>query len=81
MTYAPQRSLSLELDQGLIDGSARQVVQNRGGVVEYTTAASRRHLSDTYYGMHEDNEKVDPFGRIVYTPYYTPTRPVHYPGG
>lgn len=82
MSYARRRSMTGDLNEGLTDGSYKKVIQGRGGIPEYTTAKSRHHLADTWFGIHMDNEQVDPFGRVLpELPGYVPTRPVHYPGG
>lgn len=81
MAYAPRRDPVAELLMGTIDGTYKEVDQGRGGQVEDTTARTRADLSDVWYGIHEAAEKVTPFGDLVHTPTYRPTRPVTYPWG
>lgn len=81
MSYAASRNMTGELFEGLTDGSSKKVVRDRGGVVDQATINVRRDLFDTWYGIHEDPLKVDPFGRVVHTPGYQETRPLQYPGG
>lgn len=81
MSYAAPRGMTGELLEGITDGSSKKVVRDRGGVIDQATLNARRDLYDTWYGIHEDPLKVDPFGRIVRTPGYRATRPLNYPGG
>lgn len=81
MTYAPSRGLIGELSMGSVDGTYKQVVRDRGGHIDEATVRTRQDLPDTWYGIHEAAEKVDPFGRLVRTPNYRATRPVTYPWG
>ncbi len=80
MAYAPQRGLSAELAEGSTDGVYKKVIRDRGGFPEDTTAHARNDLADTWYGIHEDANKVNQDGRPVRTPNYRPTKPVNYPG-
>jgi hypothetical protein len=68
----PTRSCSAELTQGSVDGSYKQVVKDRGGVVESATWESRKELSTAVYGIVELAEKMLPAtdggpSRTVYT--------------
>ena len=55
------RSVNVELRQGAIDGSYKQVVKDRGGSgLETGTYDSRRELSVAVYGIVEKPEKECP---------------------
>lgn len=73
MSYAPQRALSGDLNEGLTDGSYKKVVRDRGGQVEATTQAVRSDLSDIWFGIHEDPVKHRPDGGAVSTPNFVAT--------
>jgi hypothetical protein len=73
MTYAPQRSALNELEQGMIDGTYKQVSPNRGGDIEPTTHDARRDLDDAWYGIHEALVKSLPDGLASVTPTYQAT--------
>jgi hypothetical protein len=73
MAYPRTRSVNAELDEGATDGKYRKVVMDRGGVVEPATYDSRRHLSDTWHGIHEQGVKIRPDGRACATPYAVAT--------
>lgn len=77
MAYAPARSCNNELDQGMTDGTYKQVARDRGGVVEATTYATRRDLNDWYFGIHEAPRKETPDGLTCATPTYVATPPAH----
>ncbi|MEV6310034.1 hypothetical protein AB0M10_15715 [Streptomyces sp. NPDC051840] len=77
MSYAPNRSLTGEINEGLTDGSYKKVVRDRGGQVDPATNAAREDLNDLWYGIHETPYKAAPGGRVVSTPNYVPTRPPH----
>ncbi|MGW1261142.1 hypothetical protein ACWD7Y_04175 [Streptomyces drozdowiczii] len=78
MSYAPERSLTGDLNEGLTDGAYKKVVTDRGGVVEATTYAVRSDLDDRWYGIHEDPVKHTPDGRAVTTPNFVATPPPHF---
>ncbi|MFF3356229.1 hypothetical protein ACFYWN_27085 [Streptomyces sp. NPDC002917] len=73
MSYANERSLTGDLNEGLTDGAYKKVVRDRGGVVESTTYAARSDLNDLWYGIHEDPLKHTPDGRSITTPNYVGT--------
>ncbi len=75
MAVNTSRNMNAELVEGATDGGYKKVVQNRGGIVEPSTADSRAPLDDVYYGFHEINPKDIP-GMAGYrpTPNYVPTR-------
>lgn len=50
MAYAQHRSANRALEQGMVDGSYKQYIKDRGGFPEHTTCENLRDLSDTYYG-------------------------------
>ncbi|MFC4498574.1 MULTISPECIES: hypothetical protein [Streptomyces] len=77
MSYANQRSLTGEVNEGLTDGTYKKVVRDRGGEVEATTYDARRDLDDVWYGIHEAQTKATPDGRAVSTPNYVPTPAPH----
>lgn len=65
-----------ELRLGAVDGTYKQVVKDRGGVVETATYLSRRDLSVAVYGITELADKELPDGSGSYrSPYavVTPT--------
>jgi hypothetical protein len=70
-------SINTELRLGAVDGSYKQVVKDRGGVVEGGTYDSRRDLSVAVYGIVEAPEKKLPtaIGGTFKSPYavQTPT--------
>ena len=65
------RSVNRELAQGLTDGSYKQIVKDRGGIVESSTWEARKNLSRAIYGITEKPEKElgDAVGpvRVPYT--------------
>lgn len=77
MTHAPHRSMNKELEWGMSDGKYKKIVSNRGGVVEAELLyACRDDLADTYYGIHEVQEKQLPDGTVDPSGlYYMPTKP------
>lgn len=77
MSYANQRSLTEEVNEGLTDGSYKKIVRDRGGVVEATTHDARRDLADVWYGIHEAQTKARPDGHAVNTPNFVPTPAPH----
>lgn len=81
MSYAPRRSMSDELNQGLIDQKYKTVNRDRGGDIDPATYAERQDLNDLYFGLHETPVKRRPDGLAVRTPTYQPTPPVRlFPG-
>ena len=54
---------------GSIDGSYKQVVKDRGGVVENGTYAARKDLSVKGYGIVECPDKELPCGGTFRSPY------------
>lgn len=70
MAYPKTRSSIDELNQGMIDGTYRQIAPNRGGEIEPTTWAARKDLNDVWYGLHEATLKELPDG---IGPAHTPT--------
>lgn len=73
MAYPQSRSANRELDQGMVDGSYKQVIKDRGGVVEQGTWYQRDELSCIYYGIHEAQVMDLPDGRKFVSPYHTAT--------
>jgi hypothetical protein len=73
MTYAPHRSAIDKLNQGMIDGTYKQVNRDRGGEVEPTTYDARRDLDDLYFGIHEAEVKELPDGIAAVPPTFQPT--------
>jgi hypothetical protein len=59
--------------QGMVDGSYKQVIKDRGGVVEQGTWYQRDELSCVYYGLHEAPVMDTPDGRKFISPYHTHT--------
>lgn len=81
MSYAPSRSLTGELNEGLTDQSYKKINRDRGGSVDPATYAARTPLADIWYGLHETPVKQRPDGRAARTPGYVPNPPAHlYPG-
>jgi hypothetical protein len=77
MALPPLRNMNAELVEGATDGGYKKVTQNRGGMVESTTYASRQQLDDLWYGIHEDNPKTIPgMAGSRPTPNYVPTATV-----
>jgi hypothetical protein len=65
-------SVNAELKQGAIDGTYKQVVKDRGGVVETLTySQGRRDLSVSLYGIVEQADKSVPgtIGESFRSPY------------
>lgn len=75
MAYAPRRSANDELNQGMIDGTYKQVAKDRGGVVEVSTYAARKDLFDVWYGIHEAPLKELPDALPARTPTFVATPP------
>lgn len=73
MAYAQARSCNTELEQGMIDGSFKQVIKDRGGVVEQGTWYQRDELSCVLYGIHEAPVFDTPDGGKFVSPYHTAT--------
>lgn len=73
MAYAQPRSANRELEQGMVDGSYKQVIKDRGGVVEQATWYARDDLSCTYYGIHEAPVMDTPDAQKMVSPYHTAT--------
>lgn len=67
------RSQNTELKQGMIDGSYKQVIKDRGGEVEQGTWYQRDELSCIYYGIHEAPVFDTPDCRKFVSPYGTRT--------
>lgn len=73
MAYAPQRSLTGELAEGMTDRAWKKAINDRGGFVEDTTYRMREDLAPVWYGITEAQQKVTPDGRAVRTPYTVAT--------
>jgi hypothetical protein len=79
MAYPPSRSAIDELNQGMIDGTYRLIVRDRGGVIDPATAAARKDLNDIWYGRHEVAVKELPDALPARTPYFVPNPPANPP--
>ncbi|MEV7902212.1 hypothetical protein [Streptomyces anulatus] len=77
MSYATNRPLTGEVNEGLTDGRYKKINRDRGGSVDPATYAARSDLSDRLYGLHEANTKERPDGLTVRTPGYVPNPPAH----
>ena len=77
MSYAPNRTLGGELDEGLTDGTYKKINRDRGGVVDPATYGARQDLSDIWYGIHETPVKRRPDGPATRTPGSVPNAPAH----
>lgn len=73
MAYAQPRSANRELEQGMIDGSYKQAVKDRGGQVENATWYHRDELSYIYYGICEAPMFDTPDAQKMVSPYRTVT--------
>lgn len=73
MAYPRSRSAIDELNQGMIDGTYKQVSRDRGGDIDPATWAARRDLPDIFYGIHEAPVKELPDGLPAQTPTYQAT--------
>lgn len=73
--YAQARSALDELNQGMIDGTYKQVAPNRGGVIDPETWAARKDLVDIFYGIHESPVKELPDALPAHTPTFQNTPP------
>jgi hypothetical protein len=73
MAYAQPRSANRELEQGMVDGSYKMVVKDRGGVVEEGTWYKRDDLSCVYYGIIEAPVMDTPDGQKCTPLYHTDT--------
>lgn len=76
MAYAPHRSMTADLNEGATDGKYKKVIRDRGGFVDPATTKARLDLDSHYYGIHEEQVKVRPDGKIVTTPNFIRTLPV-----
>lgn len=76
MAYAPHRSAIDELNQGMTDGSYKQVNKDRGGSIDPSTAAARRNLHAVWYGINEAPVKELPDALPAHTPTYATPPPV-----
>jgi hypothetical protein len=77
MAYAPSRSCNGELNQGMTDGTYKQINRDRGGVIDPATYAARDELDDTWFGIHEVMVKDLPDGLKAHTPTYAVNPPAH----
>jgi hypothetical protein len=73
MAYAQPRSSNRELEQGMVDGSYKQVIKDRGGEVEQATWYARSDLSCIYYAIHEAPVMNTPDAQKMVSPYHTAT--------
>jgi hypothetical protein len=73
MAYAQPRSANRELEQGMVDGSYKQVIKDRGGEVEQATWYARSDLSCIYYAIHEAPVMDTPDAQKMVSPYHTAT--------
>ena len=73
MATAPSRSCNAELSEGMTDSKYKKVVTDRGGFVEHTTYLERQDLHDTWYGIHEEPDKVLPDALLQHTPNFVAT--------
>jgi hypothetical protein len=81
MSYAPNRPLAGELNEGLTDGTYKKINTDRGAAVDPTTYGMRQDLNDVWFGIHETPVKRRPDGPAVRTPGYVPNPPAQlYPG-
>jgi hypothetical protein len=60
MAYPTARSCNSELETGMLDGTYKQVVKDRGGFVEPHTWNARKDAGVRIYGMVEKAEKELP---------------------
>ena len=67
MALPRTHSLAGSLDQGMVDGSYKQINPDRGGEVEATTEETRKDLSPRLYGITEAVVKTTPMGDKVRT--------------
>jgi hypothetical protein len=75
MAYpARNRSVNRELEQGSVDGTYKQVIKDRGGVVEHITPDNLLDLSWKYYGITEARTMPTPDGLTMTPLYPTDTR-------
>lgn len=79
MGYAPQRSMSGNLQEGATDGTYKKIIRERGGFVENTTWEARKDLADVWYGMYEAPVKTNSSGQEVVTPNTVKTRRSAFP--
>lgn len=68
-----ERSMNGDLELGMVEGGIKQVVKNRGGVVEATTWDARKSLNDTWYGIHELPDPHTPDGEHTHSRYFVAT--------
>ncbi|MFC9505359.1 hypothetical protein [Streptomyces sp. NPDC057002] len=80
MSYAPQRSLTGDLEEGLTDCGYKKVNRDRGGQVDPATYNARRNLNDLWFGIHEAPVKHRPDGLTTRTPGYVATPNPYRPG-
>lgn len=65
MAYPQSRSANHELDKGMVEGSYKLRVKDRGGVVEQATSRERYDLSGVYFNICEAPVMITPDGRSV----------------
>jgi hypothetical protein len=75
MAYAPYRSYSADLFEGMTDGTFKKYAPNRGGFPEPCSAPARRQMAGVWHGFNEVQPKVLADTRIVSTPNYLSVRP------
>lgn len=73
MAYAQPRSANRELEFGMVEGSYKSVIKDRGGEVAQATWNARASLSCIYYGIHEAPVMDTPDAQKMVSPYHTAT--------
>jgi hypothetical protein len=72
MAYAPARSCNAELNQGAVDGSYKQFIKDRGGVVDHSAVAMREDLDHKFYAINEAGSFTTPDDVHFSSPYASP---------
>jgi hypothetical protein len=68
-----QRSMNQDLETGMVEGSYKMVVKDRGGLVESTTWEARQSLADIWHGIHECPSMHTPDGLHTHDPNFVAT--------
>jgi len=76
MAYPKSFSLTANLERGMVDGSYKQMIKDRGGVVEMHAVIERQQLATRLYGIGEASYQEMPDGSGQVTTAFTVPTPI-----
>ena len=76
MAYPKAASLTANLQRGMVDGSYKQIIKDRGGVVEMHAPDERQQLATRLYGIGEAPFQEMPDGSGPVTTAFTVPTPI-----